>query len=50
MNPVIFTGKISEEEMIEEHPLEYEEIIKEQGLKDKNDAGPQGGDHEIPKA
>ncbi len=28
MNPVIFTGKISEEEMIEEHPLEYEEIMK----------------------
>ncbi len=48
MNPVIFTGKISEEEMIEEHPLEYEEIIKRQGLKDEDLSG-KGGEHEIKK-
>jgi len=47
MNPVIFTGKISEEEMIEEHPLEYEEIVKKQGLKD--DLSEEGGEHEIKK-
>lgn len=35
MNPVIFTGKISEEELLEEHPLEYEEIVKKQ-LKEVN--------------
>ncbi|MEN3044643.1 MAG: cytochrome b/b6 domain-containing protein [Candidatus Hydrothermales bacterium] len=28
-NPTIFTGKISKERMIKEHPLEYEKIIKE---------------------
>lgn len=30
MNKVWLTGKLSEEEMIEEHPLEYEEIIREE--------------------
>ena len=30
MNKVWFTGKLSEEEMIEEHPLEYEEILREE--------------------
>ncbi len=49
MNPVIFTGKISEEEMIEEHPLEYEEIIKKQGLKE-GEPSDKGGEHEIQKA
>ena len=29
MNKVWLTGKLSEEEMIEEHPLEYEEILRE---------------------
>ncbi|MEO0231726.1 MAG: cytochrome b/b6 domain-containing protein [candidate division WOR-3 bacterium] len=28
-NPTIFTGKISKERMIKEHPLEYEKIMKE---------------------
>ncbi len=28
-NPTIFTGKISKERMIREHPLEYERIMKE---------------------
>ena len=30
MNKVWFTGKLSEEEMLEEHPLEYEEILREE--------------------
>ena len=30
MNKIWLTGKLSEEEMIEEHPLEYEEIIREE--------------------
>lgn len=32
-NPTIFTGKISKERMLHEHPLEYEKIMKE---KEKN--------------
>ena len=28
-NPTIFTGKISKERMLREHPLEYEKIMKE---------------------
>ena len=28
-NPTIFTGKISKERMLKEHPLEYEKIMKE---------------------
>lgn len=31
MNKVIFTGLLTEEEMKEEHPLEYEELMKQQG-------------------
>ena len=30
MNKVWLTGKISEEEMVEEHPLEYEEVLREE--------------------
>ena len=30
MNKVWLTGKMSEEEMIEEHPLEYEEVLREE--------------------
>ena len=30
MNKVWLTGRLSEEEMLEEHPLEYEEILKEE--------------------
>jgi formate dehydrogenase subunit gamma len=29
MNMTIFTGKISKKRMIEEHPLEYEQIMRE---------------------
>ncbi|MEO0254912.1 MAG: cytochrome b/b6 domain-containing protein [candidate division WOR-3 bacterium] len=32
-NPTIFTGKISKERMLKEHPLEYEKIIKEKEIK-----------------
>lgn len=32
-NPTIFTGKISKERMIKEHPLEYEKIMKERESK-----------------
>ncbi len=31
LNKVIFTGELDEEEMLEEHPLEYEEIIAKEG-------------------
>ncbi len=31
MNKVIFTGLLTEEEMKEEHPLEYEELMKQRG-------------------
>jgi cytochrome b subunit of formate dehydrogenase len=30
MNKVWLTGRLSEEEMVEEHPLEYEEILREE--------------------
>jgi len=30
MNKVWLTGRLSEEEMVEEHPLEYEEIMREE--------------------
>ncbi len=32
-NPTIFTGKISKERMMKEHPLEYEKIMKEKNKK-----------------
>ncbi len=34
MNPVIFTGKISEDELVEEHPLEYVEILRKEMKKE----------------
>ena len=34
MNPVIFTGKISEDELVEEHPLEYLEILRKEMKKE----------------
>jgi len=37
MNPTIFTGKISKERMLREHPLEYEKLILEQIQKMKAD-------------
>ena len=30
MNKVWITGQVSEEEMLEEHPLEYEEILRQE--------------------
>jgi len=33
-NPTIFTGKISKERMMREHPLEYEKIMKEKLMKE----------------
>jgi cytochrome b subunit of formate dehydrogenase len=33
-NPTIFTGKISKERMMREHPLEYERIMKEKLMKE----------------
>ncbi len=34
-NPTIFTGKISKERMLKEHPLEYEKIMKERKKEEK---------------
>ncbi|MCS7229711.1 MAG: cytochrome b/b6 domain-containing protein [Candidatus Kryptonium sp.] len=34
-NPTIFTGKISKERMIREHPLEYEKIMREKLMKEE---------------
>lgn len=34
-NPTIFTGKISKERMMKEHPLEYEKIMKEKLMKEE---------------
>lgn len=34
-NPTIFTGKISKERMIKEHPLEYEKIMREKLMKEE---------------
>jgi formate dehydrogenase subunit gamma len=39
MNKVWLTGRMTEEEMLEEHPLEYEQIIK-RGAERVRDAGP----------
>lgn len=36
MNFACITGKISEEEMQEEHPLEYERLLREKELEDKD--------------
>ena len=38
MNKVWLTGRLSEEEMLEEHPLEYEEILKEEARRRDNTA------------
>jgi formate dehydrogenase subunit gamma len=37
MSKVWLTGSVTEKEMIEEHPLEYEEIIKQEKEKEKKD-------------
>lgn len=34
-NPTIFTGKISEERMIEEHPLEYEQLVRRERARER---------------
>jgi formate dehydrogenase subunit gamma len=39
MNRTFITGKISEREMIEEHPLEYERIMEERRRKTADDGG-----------
>lgn len=40
MNKVWFTGRMSEEEMLDEHPLEYEQIVKRGETERVRDAGP----------
>jgi hypothetical protein len=37
MNNVWITGKISKKELMEHHPLEYEEILRERGEKRETD-------------
>lgn len=38
MNRVWITGKLSEEEMLEEHPLEYEHLMREEGERRRGSA------------
>ena len=39
MNKVWLTGRLSEEEMLEEHPLEYEEIMRQEERKRRKEEG-----------
>ncbi len=43
MDPVIFTGRITEHELKEERPLEYERLIREGGLRAIEDTPPGPG-------
>ena len=40
MNKVWFTGRMTEEEVLEEHPLEYEQIVRRGETERVRDAGP----------